>query len=54
VTNRKSEIANLKSQIENLPEVAVSGVNHPNPYMFAGARYDIEIGLSYSRAGSCW
>jgi len=35
-------------------EVAVSDANHTNPYMFAGVRYDIEIGLSYRRAGSCW
>jgi RHS repeat-associated protein len=31
-------------------EVAVEDANHPNPYMFAGVRYDIEIGLHYNRA----
>ena len=31
-------------------EVAVEDANHPNPYMFAGVRYDIEIGLYYNRA----
>jgi len=31
-------------------EVAVEDANHPNPYMFAGRRYDIEIGLYYNRA----
>ncbi len=30
-------------------EVAVEDANHPNPYMFAGVRYDIEIGLYYNR-----
>ena len=28
-----------------MPEAAVEDANHPNPYMFAGVRYDIEIGL---------
>ena len=31
-------------------QVAVEDVNHPNPYMFAGVRFDIEIGLYYNRA----
>ena len=31
-------------------QVAASDVNNPNPYMFAGRRYDIEIGLYYNRA----
>jgi RHS repeat-associated protein len=31
-------------------EVWASDIDHPNPYMFAGRRYDIEIGLYYSRA----
>jgi RHS repeat-associated protein len=31
-------------------QVAVEDVNNPNPYMFAGRRYDIEIGLYYNRA----
>jgi len=31
-------------------EVAVQDPNHTNPYMFAGVRYDIEIGLYYNRA----
>jgi len=31
-------------------QVAVEDANHPNPYMFAGRRYDIEIGLYYNRA----
>ena len=31
-------------------EVAVEDANHTNPYMFAGGRYDIEIGLYYNRA----
>jgi len=31
-------------------EVAVEDINHPNPYMFAGRRFDIEIGLYYNRA----
>ncbi len=31
-------------------EVAVEDANHTNPYMFAGRRFDIEIGLYYSRA----
>ncbi|MHC4539995.1 MAG: RHS repeat-associated core domain-containing protein [Planctomycetota bacterium] len=31
-------------------EVAVEDANHPNPYMFAGRRFDIEIGLYYNRA----
>ncbi|OHB79807.1 MAG: hypothetical protein A2Z25_07690 [Planctomycetes bacterium RBG_16_55_9] len=31
-------------------EVAVEDANHTNPYMFAGVRYDIEIGLYYNRA----
>jgi RHS repeat-associated protein len=31
-------------------QVAVEDANHPNPYMFAGVRYDIEIGLCYNRA----
>ena len=31
-------------------QVAVSNPNHPNPYMFAGRRFDIEIGLYYNRA----
>jgi len=31
-------------------EVAVEDANHPNPYMFAGGRFDIEIGLYYNRA----
>jgi RHS repeat-associated protein len=31
-------------------QVAVEDINHPNPYMFAGVRYDIEIGLYYNRA----
>ena len=31
-------------------EVAVEDANHTNPYMFAGRRFDIEIGLYYNRA----
>ncbi|MFC1636903.1 RHS repeat-associated core domain-containing protein, partial [Planctomycetota bacterium] len=31
-------------------EVAATDLDHPNPYMFAGRRYDIEIGLYYNRA----
>jgi RHS repeat-associated protein len=31
-------------------EVWASDIDHPNPYMFAGRRYDIEIGLYYNRA----
>ena len=31
-------------------EPAVEDANHINPYMFAGRRYDIEIGLYYNRA----
>jgi len=31
-------------------QVAVEDANHPNPYMFAGRRFDIEIGLYYYRA----
>jgi RHS repeat-associated protein len=31
-------------------EVAVEDANHTNPYMFAGVRYDVEIGLYYNRA----
>jgi len=31
-------------------QVAVEDPNHPNPYMFAGRRFDIEIGLYYNRA----
>ena len=31
-------------------EPAVEDANHTNPYMFAGRRYDIEIGLYYNRA----
>jgi len=31
-------------------EVAVEDANHTSPYMFAGRRYDIEIGLYYNRA----
>jgi RHS repeat-associated protein len=31
-------------------QVAASDANNPNPYMFAGRRYDIEIGLYYNRA----
>ena len=31
-------------------EVAVQDPDHTNPYMFAGRRYDIEIGLYYNRA----
>ncbi len=31
-------------------EVAVEDANHTNPFMFAGVRYDIEIGLYYNRA----
>ncbi len=31
-------------------EPAVEDPNHPNPYMFAGRRYDIKIGLYYNRA----
>ncbi len=31
-------------------EAAVEDANHTNPYMFAGVRYDIEIGLYYNRA----
>ena len=31
-------------------QVAVEDSNHPNPYMFAGRRFDIEIGLYYNRA----
>jgi len=31
-------------------EVCASDPNHPNPYMFAGRRFDIEIGLYYNRA----
>ena len=28
-----------------MPEVAVEDAKHPNPHMFAGGRFDIEIGL---------
>jgi RHS repeat-associated protein len=31
-------------------QVAVEDANHPNPYMFAGRRFDMEIGLYYNRA----
>jgi RHS repeat-associated protein len=31
-------------------QVAIEDINHPNPYMFAGRRFDIEIGLYYNRA----
>jgi RHS repeat-associated protein len=31
-------------------EPAVEDADHTNPYMFAGRRYDIEIGLYYNRA----
>jgi len=31
-------------------QVAVEDINHPNPYMFAGRRFDVEIGLYYNRA----
>ena len=31
-------------------EVWAEDINHPNPYMFAGRRYDIETGLYYYRA----
>ncbi|MEK7996749.1 MAG: hypothetical protein AAB403_23340, partial [Planctomycetota bacterium] len=31
-------------------EVVAEDANHTNPYMFAGVRYDIEIGLYYNRA----
>jgi len=31
-------------------EVAVEDANHTNPYMFAGRRYDVEIGFYYNRA----
>ena len=31
-------------------DVAAENNNHPNPYMFAGRRYDLEIGLYYNRA----
>jgi len=31
-------------------QVAVEDTNPPNPYMFAGRRFDIEIGLYYNRA----
>lgn len=31
-------------------QVAVEDINHTNPYMFAGRRFDIEIGLYYNRA----
>jgi len=31
-------------------QVAVEDINHPNPYMFAGRRFDMEIGLYYNRA----
>jgi len=31
-------------------QVAVYDPNHPNPYMFAGRRFDIEIGLYYNYA----
>lgn len=31
-------------------QVAVEDINHPNPYMFAGRRFDIETGLYYNRA----
>ena len=31
-------------------EPAVEDANHTNPFMFAGRRYDIEIGLYYNRA----
>ena len=31
-------------------QVAAEDVNHPNPYMFAGRRFDIETGLYYNRA----
>jgi len=31
-------------------EVWAEDIDHPNPYMFAGVHYDIEIGLYYNRA----
>ena len=31
-------------------EVAVEDANHPNPYMFAGGCFDVEIGLYYNLA----
>jgi RHS repeat-associated protein len=31
-------------------EAAASDANNPNPYMFAGRRFDVEIGLYYNRA----
>jgi len=31
-------------------QVAAEDPNHPNPYMFTGRRFDIEIGLYYYRA----
>ena len=31
-------------------QVAAEDPNHPNPYMFTGRRFDIEIGLYYNRA----
>jgi len=31
-------------------QVAAEDPNHPNPYMFTGRRFDIEIGLYYCRA----
>ena len=31
-------------------QVAVEDADHPNPYMFAGRRFDIETGLYYNRA----
>jgi len=31
-------------------QVAAEDTNHPNPYMFAGRRFDIETGLYYNRA----
>ena len=30
--------------------MAAEDPNHPNPYMFTGRRFDIEIGLYYYRA----
>jgi hypothetical protein len=31
-------------------QVAAEDANHPNPYMFTGRRFDIEIGLYYYRS----
>jgi RHS repeat-associated protein len=39
-----------KYQYTVFGEVWVSDIDHPNPYMFAGVRFDIEIGLYYNRA----